>query len=198
MVGLVDLHVHVYHDATVLGVEPDLRCLQRGVTTVVDGGSAGAMTYAGLARFVMEPSQTRVLAWLHLACHGLAGAACSGEEFGPGGEVDSLNVLKTELCVSTISKHRDNIVGVKVRLDRNISNNGENERFVLRQGLVAAREAGVPLMIHHTNSTVSLEEVLQSLSHSQSVGGGGPGHRGPSEPDSEAVCPPGPGQGSHL
>ena len=48
--GLIDLHVHVYHDATVLGVEPDLRCLQRGVTTVVDGGSAGAMTFPGLAR----------------------------------------------------------------------------------------------------------------------------------------------------
>ena len=92
--GLIDLHVHVYHDVTVLGVEPDLCCLQRGVTTVVDGGSAGAMTFPGLERFVIKQSQTRVLAWLHLACHGLAGAACSGEEWGPGGEVDSLNVLK--------------------------------------------------------------------------------------------------------
>ena len=27
--GLVDLHVHVYHDATVLGVEPDRSCLER-------------------------------------------------------------------------------------------------------------------------------------------------------------------------
>ena len=27
--GLVDLHVHVYHDATVLGVEPDQYCLNR-------------------------------------------------------------------------------------------------------------------------------------------------------------------------
>ena len=27
--GLVDLHTHVYHDFTVLGVEPDQHCLQR-------------------------------------------------------------------------------------------------------------------------------------------------------------------------
>ena len=161
--GLIDLHVHCYHAATVLGLEPDAACLARGVTTVVDGGSAGAMTFPGLERFVMEPSRTRVLAWLHLACHGLAGAACSGEEWGPGGEVDSVNVAKTELCVKTIRGKREKIVGVKVRLDKNISNNGENERFVLREALVAAREAAVPLMIHHTNSTVSLEEVLQSL-----------------------------------
>ena len=50
--GLIDLHVHVYHAATVLGVEPDSACLARGVTTVLDGGSAGAMTFAGLQRSV--------------------------------------------------------------------------------------------------------------------------------------------------
>ena len=55
-------------------------------------------------------------------------------------------------------------MGVKVRLDRNISDNGKNEREVLRQAVLAARGASVPLMIHHTNSTVSLETVLQSLS----------------------------------
>ena len=27
--GLIDLHVHVYHDVTVLGVQPDKHCLQR-------------------------------------------------------------------------------------------------------------------------------------------------------------------------
>ena len=87
---------------------------------MVDGGSAGCMTYPGLRRFVVNQSSTRVLAsctvlyctvlyctdeyrygcqvlsWLHIACHGLAGAACSGEEWGPGGEVDSCNVLKVE------------------------------------------------------------------------------------------------------
>ena len=88
---------------------------------MVDGGSAGCMTYPGLRRFVVDQSSTRVLpsctvlyctvlywravstgagcqvlSWLHIACHGLAGAACSGEEWGPGGEVDSCNVLKVE------------------------------------------------------------------------------------------------------
>ena len=32
--GVMDLHVHVYHDATVLGVEPDTCCLQRWGTRV--------------------------------------------------------------------------------------------------------------------------------------------------------------------
>ena len=39
--GLVDLHVHCFPSGSVLGIDPDERCLARGVTTVVDAGSAG-------------------------------------------------------------------------------------------------------------------------------------------------------------
>lgn len=39
--GLVDLHIHGYEFATELGINPDKCCLSRGVTTVVDAGSAG-------------------------------------------------------------------------------------------------------------------------------------------------------------
>ena len=51
--------------------------------------------------------------------------------------------LKTDQCIEMI-KNRDSIEGVKVRLDKNISYNGENEGEVLKQALVAARSAGVP------------------------------------------------------
>ncbi len=76
--GLIDLHTHVYEYATTLGVNPDRDCLSRGVTTVVDAGSSGAMTFEGLRKYICKKSQTRVLAFLHVACHGLAGAGCSG------------------------------------------------------------------------------------------------------------------------
>ena len=39
--GLIDSHVHIYQHATPLGVDVDSTCLSRGVTTVVDAGSAG-------------------------------------------------------------------------------------------------------------------------------------------------------------
>lgn len=41
--GLIDSHVHVYQHATPLGVDVDETCLARGVTTVVDAGSAGVI-----------------------------------------------------------------------------------------------------------------------------------------------------------
>ena len=39
--GLIDIHVHCYEHVTSLGVNADDTCLARGVTTVVDAGSAG-------------------------------------------------------------------------------------------------------------------------------------------------------------
>ncbi|MBN1400827.1 MAG: amidohydrolase/deacetylase family metallohydrolase, partial [Anaerolineae bacterium] len=38
--GLIDLHVHVHWGVSHYGVEPDLSCLARGVTTAVEAGSA--------------------------------------------------------------------------------------------------------------------------------------------------------------
>src|ERR1700757_895897 len=43
--GLIDLHVHVFYGASHYGVEVDPHCLATGTTTVVDAGSAGALTF---------------------------------------------------------------------------------------------------------------------------------------------------------
>ena len=58
---------------------------------------------------------------LHRFCYlvsTLAGAGCSGPEFGPGGENDHLNAIKLKSCIKCIQENRDILVGVKVRLDR--------------------------------------------------------------------------------
>ena len=44
------------------------------------------MTLPGLRKFIVDKSQTRILALLNIACHGMAGAGCSGANFGPGGK----------------------------------------------------------------------------------------------------------------
>ena len=84
----MDIHCHLYEHATPLGVNPDITCLMRGVTTAVDAGSAGATTLKGLVEYIIKPSKTRVLAFIHATLHGLASAGCSGG--GVGGELDSL------------------------------------------------------------------------------------------------------------
>eukprot|EP00093_Oithona_nana_P013343 13343.XXX_268142_265920_1 [CDS] Oithona nana genome sequencing. len=157
--GLIDIHTHVYEHATLLGINPDQTCLSRGVTTVVDAGSAGCMTFRGLRKYICEKSATRVLALLNIACHGLAGAGCAGEEFGPGGENDHLNALKLRQCIECIEANRDLIV----RLDRNITDNGRTELEAFSRAQMASASCKVPLMVHHTNSNIKLESGKDAL-----------------------------------
>ncbi|MBI2965254.1 MAG: amidohydrolase/deacetylase family metallohydrolase, partial [Chloroflexi bacterium] len=65
--GLVDLHVHVWWGVAHLGIEADPHTLARGATTVVDAGSAGANTFPGFQRYVIDRVHTRTLAFLHIS-----------------------------------------------------------------------------------------------------------------------------------
>ena len=65
--GLVDLHTHLYQGVSHYGIDPDENCLRRGVTTAVDAGSAGAQTFPGFRRYVIEPARTHIFAFLHIA-----------------------------------------------------------------------------------------------------------------------------------
>ncbi|XP_074606513.1 deacetylase EF_0837-like isoform X3 [Acropora palmata] len=115
--GLIDGHVHIYQHVTPLGVNVDETCLARGVTTVVDAGSAVK-----------------------------------------GGECDSLNQVDPDLCIKCINQNRDLIVGVKVRLSASVANDGANEEEAFRRALSVTAKNNVPLMTHHTFSTVPVEE----------------------------------------
>ena len=56
--GLIDGHVHVYQHATSLGVNVDECCLSRGVTTVLDAGSAGIHCVAPQKRLSVGSSES--------------------------------------------------------------------------------------------------------------------------------------------
>ncbi|XP_060078119.1 deacetylase Oant_2987-like [Ylistrum balloti] len=150
--GLIDGHVHCYQWATPLGINPDERCLSRGVTTVVDAGSSGYSTFPGLRKFIAERSETRVLCFLHIAAHGLAAAGCSAG--APGGESDCLNQLDVTSCRDVVEQNRDMIVGVKARLSESITNQGKNEQEVFKRAMEVGRLCKVPVMCHHTLSTI--------------------------------------------
>eukprot|EP00106_Octopus_bimaculoides_P023174 XP_014790616.1 PREDICTED: deacetylase EF_0837-like [Octopus bimaculoides] len=150
--GLIDCHVHAYQYATPLGIDVDEFCLRRGVTTAVDAGSAGAATFAGLRKYVAEQRITRVLSFIHIAAQGLAASGCAGG--AKGGECDSLNVVDVDGCVSCIRKNRDMVVGVKVRLSSTVADDGRNEEEIYRRALDASNQVAVPLMVHHTISSI--------------------------------------------
>src|SRR5438105_9219348 len=71
--GLIDMHTHVYWGGTSLGIDAEQFCRTSGVTTAVDTGSAGPGNFAGFRKHVIEPSQVRILAYLHVSHAGIYG-----------------------------------------------------------------------------------------------------------------------------
>jgi dihydroorotase len=155
--GLVDLHVHGYHRATPLGIPVDHYCLGRAVTTAVDAGSAGCGTFPGFRAFAAERSKTRLLAFLNISCSGLAFGGLAGDVSVPG-ELDSLKLVDAPGCIECIQSNRDMIVGVKIRLSASCADEGRNEVEAYRRAREAAASVKLPLMVHHTFSSVPLED----------------------------------------
>ena len=101
--GLIDLHVHVYDGVSHYGIDADTYLLRRGTTTGVDVGSAGAQTFPGLRRMVVERAQTRVYAYLHIAVEGMISVLV--------GELEDIRWASVEQCVRVAEANRDVIVG---------------------------------------------------------------------------------------
>jgi dihydroorotase len=151
--GLIDLHVHVFFGASHYGIEPDPHCLATGTTTVVDAGSAGALTFAAFRRYVIEVSQTRILPFLNIGATGMLSAEV--------GELEDVRFIDQAKALQTIEAHRDLIRGVKVRLSR--QQVGANARVALRTALDTGAAARLPLMVHVGDTPIPLDDILREL-----------------------------------
>ena len=69
--GMIDLHVHVFWGVSHYGIWPDTHCVAKGVTTAVDAGSAGADTFPGFRKFIIDASATRLFAHLNISAQGM-------------------------------------------------------------------------------------------------------------------------------
>lgn len=149
--GLIDIHAHVYSGVCPLTVPADETCSRTGVTTIVSAGDAGANTIEGFRQLVVNLSRTRVLAFLHISTIGLASF--------PVGESLELDLLNVEAAAEAISRFADIIVGLKVRQGGpNVT--GSNGLEPLKRALHVGRSAGLPVMVHITDSERPVDELL--------------------------------------
>ena len=151
--GLIDLHVHVFWGVSHYGIDPDATCLAHGVTTVVDAGSAGADTFPGFRKFIVEASATRVFAQLNIASQGMLNADI--------GEFDDIRYARVDRALATIEQNRDVILGVKVRLTRHSLVSEASGIRPLHLAREAADAAGLPIMVHPQDAwCASLDDIL--------------------------------------
>ena len=99
--GLIDIHVHVYGGYRGW-LFPDQHTLPYGVTTVVDTGGAGWKDFADFKCSIIDPAQTRVLAFVNIVGAGMTGPP----------EQD-ISEMDPALCAAAIEQYREHIVGAK-------------------------------------------------------------------------------------
>jgi dihydroorotase len=108
--GLVDIHVHGYHGEKgtayaggPLGVPIDAFSLRSCVTTVADAGSSGWRNFDDFKARIIDPSKTRVTAFLNIVGHGMGG----------GKFEQNLGDMEVKPTVDMALKHKGVIVGIK-------------------------------------------------------------------------------------
>src|SRR5262245_50550570 len=132
--GLIDLHTHVYWGGTSLGIDAEEFCRMSGVTTAVDTGSAGPGNFAGFRKHVIEPSQVRILAYLHISFAGIFGFSKTIMV----GESENIRLMAPRAAAEIADANRDVIGGIKVRVGRHSS--GDQGAAPLTMALQVANE----------------------------------------------------------
>jgi dihydroorotase len=155
--GLIDLHTHVYWGGTSLGIDAEEFCRTSGVTTAVDTGSAGPGNFLGFRKHVIERSEVRILAYLHVSFAGIYAFSNSVMV----GESEEIRMLAPKDCAEVADQHRDVLVGIKVRVGRHAS--GTQGWAALKMALEVADEVGMPLMAHIDHPPPTYEDVVNAL-----------------------------------
>jgi dihydroorotase len=153
--GLVDMHVHVFPEASALGLPPDELVPLTATTTYVSAGDAGGNNFSGFKHWVIDQSRTRIFAFVHISNIGLAGF--------PVGEMFNIDYADVALAAKTVAENPDVVLGVKVRESENVV--GDNGVEPLKRAIEAAEMAGTGarVMCHIGGAPGDLSELLDLL-----------------------------------
>jgi dihydroorotase len=152
--GLIDVHAHIFVNAHDMGGHTDHLCQKSGVTTLCDAGSTGSATFAGLRAVIDGHVRTRARAFVNLSAIGIVGTS-------RGGELSHRPYADPEGCARTIAENPDLAIGVKLRYGPGLV--WEYTTEPVKMARRTAATAGVPLMIHITDSPIPLPEILAEM-----------------------------------
>jgi dihydroorotase len=151
--GFIDLHVHCF-DGFWPGINADHYCLGRGVTTVVDAGSAGYLGIGGFVKYVVNPSVVRIRSLVNIAALGLMPGTVANV-------MDNPDWVYPQLTAKAAEENKPAVVGIKVRLGIEIE--GARDLECLKRALEAAEVSRLPLMAHIDGPYSPLPEILKLL-----------------------------------
>ena len=144
--GWIDLHTHVYKVGRA-GLDPTLIGPLYGVAGLVDAGSAGEATFAGLKEYVVDPADFPIRVFLNIGSFGSVSY-----------EHESIDLSKTS---ERVEQNRDVIRGIKVLASKRYIKGCWIHPVVAAKRL--AFDLDLPLMVHVAEPPVYLEELVNDI-----------------------------------
>ena len=174
--GLIDVHGH-YYEHVFAGAAADSVCLPNGVTTTVDAGSSGWTQFEGFKEYILKRQKTRLMALINLSALGMLDPYRDGG-FGPTvgisdgpqtllspdtvGELQDLRYAQVEEVIRCIQDNPNVTLGVKIRIDTDISGEA-NAIPVLERARQVADATGSFVMVHVARVPIPLAKVFEYL-----------------------------------
>ena len=114
--GLIDIHTHCAYKIIHISVEPEVSCLMKGSTTIVDAGSVGELLFPAFKEYIIKRARVRIHSFLNIESLGMV-------EYERNQEWPTLITAKNEQFASmfvnikntldVIEHNRDTILGIK-------------------------------------------------------------------------------------
>jgi dihydroorotase len=166
--GLIDIHVHCFDGAGYTYTRSaDHYCLNRGVTTCVDAGSAGYIMIGQFRKYVMPTYTTRVHALVHMAAASVGTTATGSHStlaighslrYGP-----NLESVLPWMTAKVMEENKPFTVGIKVHFEGLGIRTREMEVELLKRTLEVAEATHAPIMVHVEGAHLSTPEILKML-----------------------------------
>lgn len=147
--GLVDLHGHWWEGSS-WGIDPDI-CLNHGVTTAVDAGTTGFISFPAFRRMQVSAATVRVLAFVNISAIGIPTTLV--------GELEDIRFARPIETGRVIEANRDLCVGVKIREGTMTGIHGTE---AMDKALEAATSTGLRVMVHITKGA-DTRRILERL-----------------------------------
>lgn len=146
--GLIDFHTHINSDGSTLGTPPTLLAAS-GVTSAVDAGTCGCITYPFFHKSTVVNSLVRVKSFLSCYSLGLCGLKFL-ENFDP-------TLFDEERIAMIKDRYSDEILGLKMRFSIPLV----KDFAPLDRAFEIAEKQRMPLCVHTTNPPCSTAELAK-------------------------------------
>ncbi len=145
--GLIDAHVHCFHNMREVCVSTHKAGVYSGVTTVVDAGDAGPGLLMGFRKFIAEPAQCHVYCFLNVASGGMMNNPTPGLKGQTNlYELNHWSDMNREFILDRVMANRDLVLGIKIRAFGTLINSDGIAPIKFAKEIAVS--AGLPFLVH--------------------------------------------------